>query len=90
MASPFDEMRVAGFEIPQGAVNPYAWVQEELIRQMYPPWSEGYRARYITLLTVLACNIALSLVYMAVYSLDMRRKGREVWCWRIVQRPAGE
>lgn len=57
---------------------------------MYPAWAPGYRARYITLLTVLAANIALSLLYVMVYSADLRRKGRQVWCWRIVQRPAGE
>ncbi|ORY62730.1 hypothetical protein BCR35DRAFT_270681 [Leucosporidium creatinivorum] len=88
MASSNATVQVASFDVPVG-VNPYAWVQAQLLAQMYPPWASGFHVRFIVLLVVLAAVIILSFLYLALYTTETRRKGREWWAWRVIERPAG-
>lgn len=53
MASSNATVEVASFDVPISEANPFAWVQAQLVAQMYPPFAAGFRARTTVLLVIL-------------------------------------
>lgn len=52
-----DGTTLLGFQIPEGTVNPYAYVQAVFVSEMYPPFAPGFEVRIAVLLGILAWSV---------------------------------
>ncbi|KAJ8293817.1 hypothetical protein OF846_003081 [Rhodotorula toruloides] len=69
--------------------NPWADMHVLLHAQMYPPFRRGFTARVAVLVVLLVLLILVSFAYLTVTVRDVRRKGRDIWVMKVVERPAG-
>ncbi|KAM0791715.1 hypothetical protein ACM66B_003984 [Microbotryomycetes sp. NB124-2] len=72
-----------------GTSNTYLDAQRGFLLEMYPPFRSGFQARIIALIVILALIMLVSTVYLLVTNAEARRRGREPWLYRVIQRPAG-
>ncbi|KAK4054977.1 hypothetical protein OIO90_003318 [Microbotryomycetes sp. JL221] len=72
-----------------GQSNSYLQAQQSLLMEMYPPFKPGFKTRTIILVVILVLVIVMSLLFLWTSNLETRRRNREPWTVRVIQRPAG-
>ncbi|GAA5857530.1 hypothetical protein JCM8547_009324 [Rhodosporidiobolus lusitaniae] len=77
---------------PPGGVNPYAYWAQVVYSTLFRPPDDpnGFRARLIVLLVLLSFLVFGGFASLALTVVDYRRRGKEFFLWRRVQRERGK
>jgi hypothetical protein len=69
--------------------NPYLAARDALIHSFYPTPSPGFDRRLLTLIGLSAYLFFITSIFLGLYTLGLRRQGKQVWGWRLVRKAEG-